>query len=192
MGRLPTRLGDQGRHAGTRAPGVGDEPGELCCLTSGNRTQRKGGGDGGPRQSDPCEIRMSDSAWQTAKGSRLLLLARIGSQGHVAGTSALPPTTDIRAPMSAFVPISSASPPGADLPGGVAEGPFLTLSRPSVPKAIFDGQFLRFLRFDFVFRFFRPQIPTPTMTRTTPTTIGRTAPIEALPPIAAPPPTVSW
>ncbi len=55
-----------------------------------------------------------------------------------------------------------------------------------------QGQFLRFLRFDFVLRFFRPQNPTPIMTMTTPTTIGRIAPIEALPPIAAPPPTVSW
>ncbi len=31
--------------------------------------------------------------------------------------------------MSAFAPISSASPPGPDSPGGVAEGPFLTQSR---------------------------------------------------------------
>ncbi len=53
-------------------------------------------------------------------------MANNGLSGHVAGTSALPPTTDIRAPMSALAPISSASPPGADLPGGVAEGPFLT------------------------------------------------------------------
>ncbi len=30
--------------------------------------------------------------------------------------------------MSALAPISSALPPGADLPGGVAEGPFLTQS----------------------------------------------------------------
>ena len=32
--------------------------------------------------------------------------------------------------MSALPPISSASPPGADLPGGVAEGPLLTRSGP--------------------------------------------------------------
>ncbi|MEE8625959.1 MAG: hypothetical protein V3T19_11500, partial [Acidiferrobacterales bacterium] len=38
------------------------------------------------------------------------------------------PIAEVRAPMSAFAPISSASHPGADLPGGVAEGPFLTLS----------------------------------------------------------------
>ncbi len=63
---------------------------------------------------------------QSADG---LLLANNGLSGHVAGTSALPPTTDIRAPKSAFAPISSASPPGADLHGGVAEGPFLTRSR---------------------------------------------------------------
>ncbi len=55
-------------------------------------------------------------------------MAKSRLPGHVAGTSALPLTTDIRAPKSAFAPISSASPPGADLPGGVAEGPFLTLS----------------------------------------------------------------
>ena len=30
--------------------------------------------------------------------------------------------------MSAFAPFRSASPPEADLPGGVAESPFLTLS----------------------------------------------------------------
>ncbi len=56
------------------------------------------------------------------------LLANNGLPGHVAVTSALPPTADVRAAMSAFAPISSASPPGADSPGGVAEGPFLTLS----------------------------------------------------------------
>ncbi len=54
------------------------------------------------------------------------LLANNGLSGHVAGTSALPPIAEVRAPMSALVSISSASPPGADLPGGVAEGPFLT------------------------------------------------------------------
>ena len=49
-------------------------------------------------------------------------MANNGLPGHVAGTSALLPTADVRAPMSALAPISSASPPGADLPGGVAEG----------------------------------------------------------------------
>ena len=57
------------------------------------------------------------------------LMANNGLSGHVAGTSALPPIADIGAPMSAFLSIWSASPPGADLPGGVAESPFLTLSR---------------------------------------------------------------
>ncbi len=60
--------------------------------------------------------------------AELPLLARFGSQDHAAGTSAYLPTGDIRWPMSVIVLISSASPPGADLPGGVAEGPFLTLS----------------------------------------------------------------
>ncbi len=59
---------------------------------------------------------------------RLLLLARFGHSMGYARTSALTPKADVRAPMAAFVPISSASPPGADLPGGVAEGPFLTQS----------------------------------------------------------------
>ncbi len=49
-----------------------------------------------------------------------------GLSGHVSDTSALPPIAEAQAPKSAFTPISSASPPGADLPGGVVEGPFLT------------------------------------------------------------------
>ncbi len=61
-----------------------------------------------------------------------LLLAINGLSGHVAGTSALPPIAEVRAPMSALAPISSASPPGADLAGGVAEGPFLTRSGPDI------------------------------------------------------------
>ncbi len=44
-----------------------------------------------------------------------LLMATSGLSGHVASTSALPPTADVRVSMSAFVPIASASPPGADL-----------------------------------------------------------------------------
>ncbi len=52
--------------------------------------------------------------------------ANNGLFGHVAGTSALPPIADLRAPMSAFALITSALPPGADFPGGIAEGPFLT------------------------------------------------------------------
>ncbi len=55
-----------------------------------------------------------------------LFLAINGLSGHVAGTSALPPIAEVRGPMSAFALISSASPPGADLPAGVAEGPLLT------------------------------------------------------------------
>ena len=56
----------------------------------------------------------------------------------------------------------------------------------------FDGLFLRFPRFDFVFRFFRPQSVTPIITATTPTTIGRIAPIEMPPPIVASRPTLVW
>ncbi len=40
-----------------------------------------------------------------------LLLANNGLPGHVAGTSAYPPTSDIRWPMSVIVLISSALPP---------------------------------------------------------------------------------
>ncbi len=40
--------------------------------------------------------------------------------------SALPPIADIRVSMSAFAPIASASPPGADLPGGAAARLVLT------------------------------------------------------------------
>ncbi len=58
----------------------------------------------------------------------LPLLANNGLPGHVAGTSALPLTADIRVPKSAFWRNTSASPPAADLPGGVAEGPSLTQS----------------------------------------------------------------
>ena len=45
------------------------------------------------------------------------VVATNGLAGHVAGTSALPLTADLQAAMSASPPISSASPPGADLPG---------------------------------------------------------------------------
>ncbi len=43
------------------------------------------------------------------------LVAKTGSQSHVAGASAYPPTGDIRWPMSAVVLISSALPPTADI-----------------------------------------------------------------------------
>ncbi len=42
--------------------------------------------------------------------------------------SALTPKADVREPMSAFRPIPPASPPGADVPGGAAVGPLMTLS----------------------------------------------------------------
>ncbi len=72
---------------------------------------------------------------RTRRTSKCPLMANNGFPGHVAGTSALLPTADVRAPMSALAPISSASPPGADLPGGVAEGPFLTQSGHSLSYA---------------------------------------------------------
>ncbi len=56
-------------------------------------------------------------------------MANNGLPGHVAGTSALPLTADIRV-KSAFWRNTSASPPAADLPGGVAVGPFLTRCGP--------------------------------------------------------------
>ncbi len=62
------------------------------------------------------------------KAAEFPLLANTGLSGHVASTSALPPTMDLRAPMSAFRPIPSASPPGAALPDGAAVGPLMTLS----------------------------------------------------------------
>ncbi len=46
--------------------------------------------------------------------------------GHVAGTSALPPTADLRVSMSRIMAISSASPSGADLASNIAECLFLT------------------------------------------------------------------
>ncbi len=58
---------------------------------------------------------------------RLLATSRLSD--HAAGTSALPPGADIRAAMSALPPISSAPPPGADLPGGPVKGPLVTQSR---------------------------------------------------------------
>ena len=54
------------------------------------------------------------------------LLARSRSAGQLQATTALPPRADLRAVTSALPPILSASPPGADLPGGPAVGPLLT------------------------------------------------------------------
>ncbi len=51
----------------------------------------------------------------------LPLLANNGLPGHVACTSALPPTADIRWPMSVIVPISSALPPAPDVGGTPGE-----------------------------------------------------------------------
>ncbi len=49
---------------------------------------------------------------------------------HFSGPAhALPPNAHLQAAMSAFPPIPSASPPGADLPGSAAKGPHVTQSR---------------------------------------------------------------
>ncbi len=56
------------------------------------------------------------------------LMANLGLPGHRRATSGLPSASDIRAPKSALALISSALHPGADLLGGCAEGPNLTLS----------------------------------------------------------------
>ncbi len=45
------------------------------------------------------------------------LLAKNGLSGHVAGTSALPPTAEVRAPMSGIRVFMSGSPPASDVPG---------------------------------------------------------------------------
>ena len=45
---------------------------------------------GGARQSDPCEVQMSDACPAHGQGSRLPLLARKRSSSHVAGTTAPP------------------------------------------------------------------------------------------------------
>ncbi len=55
-------------------------------------------------------------------------MATSRSPGQVAGTTALPPATDIRAPKSAFALISSAVPQGADSQDGGAVGPEMTHS----------------------------------------------------------------
>ncbi len=60
-----------------------------------------------------------------------LLLANNGLPGHVACTSALPPTADIQNLMSAFVPISSALPLKADVAAVGRESPKLTQRRHS-------------------------------------------------------------
>ncbi len=57
------------------------------------------------------------------------LLAKKRHSGHVAGTSAYPPTGDIRWPMSAFHPIASALPPAPDVGDTPGECLKLTLTR---------------------------------------------------------------
>ena len=58
---LPALPGDLGKGPGVRPPGCGGELGELRRSAPRDRPGRRGGGDGGPRQGDPCEIRMSGS-----------------------------------------------------------------------------------------------------------------------------------
>ncbi len=61
-----------------------------------------------------------------------LILAKKRHSGHVAGTSAYPPTGDIRWPMSVIVPISSALPLKADVAAVGRESPKLTQLRHSL------------------------------------------------------------
>ncbi len=56
-------------------------------------------------------------------------MARKRSSGHGRGRSGLPPTTDIRAPKSAFALISSAVPPASDVAGMPGERLNLTQRR---------------------------------------------------------------
>ncbi len=56
-----------------------------------------------------------------------LLVAMSGCSGHAAGPTALPLKADLQAAMSDSPPISSASPPGVDLPGDAPVGPLVTL-----------------------------------------------------------------
>ncbi len=81
---------------------------------------------------------MSDTIWPMAKGARLPEVAKKRHSGHVAGTSAPPPTGDIHWPMSVIVLISSALPPAPDVGGTPGECVKLTLSRHSVPTNILD------------------------------------------------------
>ncbi len=55
-------------------------------------------------------------------------MAKSGCSAVSPRTSAVGQIADLRGAMSAFPPIASASPPGADSPGGVAEGLLLTHS----------------------------------------------------------------
>ncbi len=64
------------------------------------------------------------------------LVAISRSPGQVAGTTALPPATDIRAPKPAFALVSSAAPPGADAQDGGAVGPEVTLTGRGLLSAI--------------------------------------------------------
>ncbi len=71
--------------------------------------------------SHPRRARSGSASSRGCSRDRLVLsaelpvLANNGLPGHVAGTSAYPPTSDIRWPMSVIVPISSALPPTGDI-----------------------------------------------------------------------------
>ncbi len=69
--------------------------------------------------------------WGSKRRSELPLVANKRSSSHAAGTSAYPPTGDIRWPMSVIVPISSANPPGADIRDRTSA--FLAVS-PALPR----------------------------------------------------------
>ena len=67
-------------------------------------------------------IAAASPPFSAAHGVRpCLLLAKSGLPCHVAGTSAYPPTSDIRWPMSVIVLISSALPPAPDVGGTPGE-----------------------------------------------------------------------
>ena len=57
------------------------------------------------------------------------LVAISGRSNHLRATSALPPTGDIRWLMSAFVPITTALPPKADVTAVGCESPKMTRSQ---------------------------------------------------------------
>ena len=59
-----------------------------------------------------------------------------GCSGHATGPTALPLKADLQAEMSGSPPISSASPPGADLPGDAPVCLVLTQSGRSVEYAV--------------------------------------------------------
>ena len=77
---------------------------------------------------------------QTFTAAACPVVAISGGSGHVAGPTALPLKADLQAEMSASPPISSASPPGADLPGDAPVRLVLTQSGSSTRPAMCFGK----------------------------------------------------